>query len=507
MKSLIILTLVGAFSCLQIVGAEELIDNSRLLPKFQTDSEVTMEGLSPEWVKSLVMAQFRIETATPEGTFAAATKVLDHYAEMGVNGLWINPIFKRDPTSKTMGFNGYGNFGLDVIDPSLTGTSDPEASYEVVKKFVDEAHRRNIRVFFDVVTWGVAATSPLVDQHEEWFMADGKRIPAWGGWGFNWKVPELREWYATTAADLILRTGADGLRCDLEPHITGYDLFGEIRKRLYDQGRKIIIISEFVNERKGVYDFEQVGAGWEKGEEGVDTPFVWESGDYYLNNNIVESIKDGHGIGSPPLQRQGEGGKFRYYTYCLLSHDSTKALVKGSRLRIAYQAIFAPFIPLWQIGEEWNNPYVKSSIGDAIYYNVIDWSAKDTPSNHAFFEDVKKFIQIRRSYADIFEYFPEEQRNANIVKVEAAGNPLQSYARFRNGRGILVIPNGGTETKSFEVAIPFEEMEMPPGKQYTVTDLIGGKVVATVDSSSGDSFECTINPDSVGAFLVEKYVE
>ena len=87
-----------ALACSPAHPAKEIamrIDNSALIPKALPDGEVKMEGMSPDWTKTLIMAQFRIETATPEGTFQSATKVLDHYAETGVNGLWINPIWQR----------------------------------------------------------------------------------------------------------------------------------------------------------------------------------------------------------------------------------------------------------------------------------------------------------------------------------------------------------------------------------------------------------------------------
>ena len=63
------------------VSGKKRINNAVLIPKYKPDAEVKMEGMSPDWVKTLIMAQFRIETATPEGMFASATKVLDHYAE------------------------------------------------------------------------------------------------------------------------------------------------------------------------------------------------------------------------------------------------------------------------------------------------------------------------------------------------------------------------------------------------------------------------------------------
>ena len=81
-----------------VVSAEDngYIDNSSLLPAYVPDDQVELlDDGSPEWMRSLIMSQFRIETDTEEGTFQSAISVLDHFAEMGVNGLWINPIYKR----------------------------------------------------------------------------------------------------------------------------------------------------------------------------------------------------------------------------------------------------------------------------------------------------------------------------------------------------------------------------------------------------------------------------
>lgn len=61
------------------------IDNSPLLPKVLPDIRVELGDYSPDGVKTLVMAQFRVETATKEGTFDSAERVLDHYTEMGVD--------------------------------------------------------------------------------------------------------------------------------------------------------------------------------------------------------------------------------------------------------------------------------------------------------------------------------------------------------------------------------------------------------------------------------------
>ena len=79
----------------EALGTTHYIDNSDVMPKYVKDSLVKLEPsdntgdlMTPDWVKTLVMAQVNISTATKEGTFEAAIKVLDHYQEMGVNGLW-----------------------------------------------------------------------------------------------------------------------------------------------------------------------------------------------------------------------------------------------------------------------------------------------------------------------------------------------------------------------------------------------------------------------------------
>ena len=63
------------------------IDNSALIPKIVDDSQVVMEDsgnglMSPDWVKTLIIGEITIARCTPEGTFQAAVKVLDHYQEM-----------------------------------------------------------------------------------------------------------------------------------------------------------------------------------------------------------------------------------------------------------------------------------------------------------------------------------------------------------------------------------------------------------------------------------------
>jgi len=195
----VVLALFTAHSLLE--AQPPAIHNADWMPKIQPDREVALEGISPDWVKSLILCELRIESATP----------------------------------------------------------DREASLQVVKRFVDEAHVRNIRVLFDIVVWGTLPHAPLVTEHPEFYLRKkGEFVPVWSGYALDWSNLEMRRWFQSAAVELIEKTGADGFRVDLAPDTSGY-FFQEVRDALLAKGRKIVIVSEMNSERKATFDFEQVG--------------------------------------------------------------------------------------------------------------------------------------------------------------------------------------------------------------------------------------------------------
>ncbi len=496
------LVLVVVLSGILLLGSG--IDNSLLMPKYKPDSEVVMEARadgaseSPDWVKSLIWVEIRVDSVIPGGTIKDLVPVLDHLAEMGVNGLWVSP--------PLAGGNGYGNFGIHTFSSRLLGEKDRERQWQVLKDFVDEAHQRNIRVFFDFINWGVTkheGGSPLHREKPEWF---GEYFPRYSGWLFNWDNPELNEWYSEQLVEWAMRTGMDGFRCDCAPFYSGYSPFEVAKKKLFQAGRKVIFISEHGSSRKNVFDFDQVAFCYkdEKNRQRVR----WTN-DLYLTENMVDMVKNGTELRMRD-DFEHAPGRERFYTFMLSCHDSRKYVVNGSLITMGYQAIFSPFLPLWYIGEEWNNPYAfyvdyfyqrdKHVAPESwrIYYNKIDWNVLE--DNRAFYEQVKLMIRIRRSYPDIFEYFPDDHTQTNICKVRTNRSDLiQAYARFRNGRAILVIPNNGSEATEFKVELPFQEAGLKANAKYMVKDLLGDKEIAT---GIIKSFKCVIPANGLEVYLL-----
>ncbi|MBR4960439.1 MAG: hypothetical protein IKY52_06050 [Clostridia bacterium] len=426
------------------------MDNSAYLPPILPDAEVQLEYAapdntvrSPDWLQDMVLAQVHLDTACK--TFSAARKLIDFYAGMGVNAVWFCPVYDRDKRG-----NGYGNLGLHTVDalyaetePDMTKPGDDReryrAGWEALRNLVDYAHGRNVRIFLDVISWGVIHGSPLIDLHPDWFCGE-----AWGGAAFDWKNEAFCDWFVDQAAENLLFTGADGYRCDCEPNYGGYDIWGRVKEKCAAAGRKIVLICEDFSPRgrESVFDLEQDGvldyANMTRGQLYIDPVAP-----YLTTHDITESVISGDCIGVCPDRTDAEDrGSARFYTHCVTNHDYQHRLVRGNRLVIGYQAVLAPFLPVWFCGDELG----MDEDNRVIYFTPIEWNRMtENVSDRYFHEDLKAYLRIRRQYSEVIAYACPDHRETNILPVpltDQTGVPtaLRGYRRDSGNRTVYVLP-------------------------------------------------------------------
>ena len=465
------------------------LDNSALLPPLQPDSAVTLEdsgnGLqSPDWVKSLIIEQANVLSASPDGTFAGMGPVLDHFAEVGVNCVWLNPI--QDGRH-------YYNYGPATVNPLMTGTDDYAEGWRRVKAFVDEAHRRNIRVLLDIVTWGIHPDAPIFKEHPDWFDGYSEQYK---GPLYNWKNSELLAWFSDQLVRMIRETGADGFRADGGIQFCGPELYAGVRRRLHAEGRYVAMIGECIDEgTESFFDFNEHSIDYwtrREGEKFFDGEINFVSG---YKPDMIAAVKRGYGLDTRTRQAAGEAGKLRFYSSIGSCHDSLRYTVGGRLVRIAYTSLLSPFIPMWYIGEEWNNPQTIEE-GHWMYANRIDWST--VGQDRAFYEAVKRVIRIRRLLPELFTYFPLCHREINFCPVETvdAGH-LPAYARPGQGYGVVVIPNGTDAERRTAFVPPLAACGIAAGADYRLTDLLSGE-----ELTPGETVACRIPSQGVGVYAL-----
>jgi glycosidase len=150
-----------------------------------------------------------------EPPLQAATRALANVADLGADVVWLSPVFAAPP----------GDFGYAVVDPhSINGALGTE---DDLRAFIDEAHRRGMRVVLDLVLNHMSAKSPYFEDaaargiespYFGFFARDESGTPTYY---FDWKhLPNLdygngsvQNWMLGVSTRWI-GTGADGFRLD-----------------------------------------------------------------------------------------------------------------------------------------------------------------------------------------------------------------------------------------------------------------------------------------------------
>jgi len=205
---------------------------------------------SPAWTKDLVIYEiatkaFSSPNGPESGTFESLKARLPYLQELGVTGIWLTGHSLSDPHHFYNIWTQYAVIEPDQIDPSF-GTS------EQFEALIDEAHRRGIKVFLDVITHGVMSDSPLVKRHPRWF-----RGSTWGMADYDWKGghTDLDDWWVKIWTDYVTGYGIDGFRLDVD--IYRPDLWARIRQNAAAAGHAILIFEEGNAVIPGVTDFSQ----------------------------------------------------------------------------------------------------------------------------------------------------------------------------------------------------------------------------------------------------------
>lgn len=174
------------------------------------------------------------------GDLLGLAEKLDHLQELGVNAIYLNPIFSSGSNHR------YHTHDYFRVDPLLGG----DAAFD---ELLAEAHARGVRVvldgvfnhasrgllqFHDILENGAA--SPYVD----WFHVNGFPLNAYGGgslgydawWGlpalpkFNTNNPAVRE-FLFRVGEYWLERGMDGWRLDVPNEIDDDAFWQEFRRR------------------------------------------------------------------------------------------------------------------------------------------------------------------------------------------------------------------------------------------------------------------------------------
>ena len=159
------------------------------------------------------------------GTFLNAIERLDEVKAQGFNTLHVLPI-NPPGKMKAMGTAGsvYAPKDLLAIDPNLVDPNDPRSDKEQFKAFIDECHKRGIKVMLDMPS---CASYDMFLEHPEWMAKerdglaktpqgwnDIRMFQPWEDEGKRTLNPKLLELHKQFV-DMCIDLGVDGIRSDV----------------------------------------------------------------------------------------------------------------------------------------------------------------------------------------------------------------------------------------------------------------------------------------------------
>ena len=179
-----------------------------------TSNSTKTESAHPEWCYNTVVYEMNVRQYTPEGTFAAAAEHLPRLKELGVDIVWLMPIYPIGVLERK------GTLGSYYAISDYCATNPEFGSLEDFDAFLASAHNLGLRVVLD---WVANHTSPdakwIRECPDDWYVRDenGKTIVQYD-WTdiakLNYENMDMRA-EMEKAMRFWLERGVDGFRCDM----------------------------------------------------------------------------------------------------------------------------------------------------------------------------------------------------------------------------------------------------------------------------------------------------
>jgi len=396
------------------------------------------------------------------GTIKGITENIDYIKDLGVNCIYLNPIFSAESYHK------YDTIDYYSIDPCF-------GTMEDFKEFVDTCHKHGIRVILDGVFnhcgWKFFAFKDVLEKGEksaykDWFYqidfpVDTHKLN-YAAFGYvpnmpklNTGNPEVVKYFCDVGRYWIREAGIDGWRLDVANEIN-HDFWRAFRKAVREEKPDAFLIGEIWE------DAEQ----WLMGDQfdsAMNYRFTYLCKDFFASNEMsVDDFDNNLGYMLMRYKRPVTLVQMNM----LDSHDVPRFLhycgedIRRLKLAALFMMTYVG-IPSVYYGDE------KGMTGfeDVEYRSPMIWN--DGPKEKDVLEYYKKIIAIRNKHINVFTGGVK-----TVFKDNANGT--YAYKRFDGNEEITVVLNNSDAHR--EIDIPLQ-----------------GFVTGAIDILNGTPVKCSAN--------------
>ena len=444
------------------------------------------------------------------GDFNGITKNLDYLESLGIEGIWLLPVYPSPS------YHGY-----DITD--YYDVNSDYSSLEDFKNLVDEAHKRDIKVILDMVLnhassehpWFVESKEDSNSSYSDYFIwanendntydfnatpIDGK---AWSKFNdryyygafwhgmpdWNASNPKVREEFINIGQYWI-DLGVDGFRLDAAKYMyaegeynlelnlleENLDFWNEVITGWKDSKEDLHIVSEVWSSSSSVAPYFS----------SLDSNFNFDLADSIVS--VVKRERDLSGFGlMKNLKRMYEN--FSKYSddfndaVFLTNHDQDRVMsvLNGDldRMKLAADIyLLLPGTPYIYYGEElgmmgrkpdedirlpfkWGNEYETSWRTDS-YNTDLESVLEQKENDNSLLNHYRKLIDLRSKYVSL--------REGDFVPVKFNKNFVIGNVRYTEDEAILVLHNVSEKDCKILVEVQDEDVVFSTNSSYTLED-------------------------------------
>ena len=338
---------------------------------------------NPDWKgrpwEEAVIEEVHVGTATPQGTFDALRRKLDHYAELGVTALELLPVAD---------FAGRRNWGYDGV--LLYAPDTTYGSPDDLRRLIDDAHGLGLQVFIDVVYNHFGPDGNYLGAYAQDFFDPETHTP-WGA-ALNFGLKPVRDFFTQNAIYWLTEFRFDGIRFDAVQAISDMaeaegeaHFLEEMAEAIREatEGRHVHLILENDDNRSALLARDEGGAPryydaqWNDDfHHVVHRMITGEEDGYYVDypqpaKHLARVLSEGFAYqGEPSEHRDGaergtptRGLPTTAFCSFIQNHDQVGNRAMGDRVDEAAPEhgvhaatalyLLCPHVPMIWMGEEW----------------------------------------------------------------------------------------------------------------------------------------------------------
>ncbi len=169
----------------------------------------------PVWSYDAVLYEMNVRQITPEGTLKAATAHLQRLSNLGIDAVWLMPVYPIGKLDRKGSLGSYYSISdYCAVNPEFGTMEDFDA-------FVAEAHRLGLKVLLD---WVANHTSRdarwLTEKPAEWYVRDENgeaKVPFdWDDTAqLNYECRDMWQGHIDAMKFWLTEHSVDGFRCDM----------------------------------------------------------------------------------------------------------------------------------------------------------------------------------------------------------------------------------------------------------------------------------------------------